>query len=421
LYLKVIGGSIVLMLAWAVLVIVSIYLGWFSRPIAEPGDIEGFFRAAKEIVAERNPPVLALALIKNGKVYGDYYSSSVGAVPNADSLFAVASLSKWVTAYGVVAASERGQIDLARPLPEYLRRWHLPPSTFDNNKVTTRLLLSHRAGIHDGLGFGDYLATETLPSLEESLTNPRASSGKPVAIAVTSEPGSGFAYSGGSYHLLELVVEETTGKSFEQYMNDDVFKPLGMTRSTYDYIADLDNGVRSYTTTGQLAPQYRYASSGATALNTSLHDLSQFVRAQIPNSGVSGVLSQKFLESMRQSQTSYAGVSIWGMGDILSSKTDRGNFIYGGDGANDPAINSSVKINPDNGDAIVVLVNGNEGLATALTSQWAYWQTNRPDWITLLLKYKTMLNAILYGWGTIVVLAIALLVVKRRAAKIALA
>jgi CubicO group peptidase (beta-lactamase class C family) len=382
--------------------------------LAASGDTEGFFRAAKDVIDKRNPPVVAFALIKGGQLYGDYYHASRGATPNENTLFPLASMSKWVTAYGTMLLSESGKLDLDRSVPEYLTRWHLPPSKFDNNKVTAHLLLSHRAGIHDHLGFGDYSATEVLPSLEESLAHPRASSGLPVVIGVTSDPGSEFDYSGGSYHLLELVVEEIAGTTFEQYMQDSVFKPLGMTRSSYDSIAELDNSVRSYTTTGELAPQYHYASSGATALNSSIHDLALLLRAQISGSGIKGPVSLAAIDSMRQPQTSTLGVPIWGMGAILSSKTDRGSYLFGHDGANDPAINTSAKINPDTGDGIVVLVNGNEGLATALTSQWAYWQTNTPDWFTLIVAFPRIQRVVMIGWAVIVGFAILILVLRRK-------
>lgn len=408
--------AVLLMLAWLAVVPASFYLGWFSRPLAERDDIEGFIRAAKQYTTERNPPVVAFAFIKNGRLFADHFSSSKGANLNADTLFPLASMSKWFTAYGVMALSDRGQLDLDRPVEEYLTRWHLPPSAFNNNKVTARLLLSHRAGLHDGLGFGDYLPTESLPSLEESLTNPRASSAKPARIAVTSDPGTEFSYSGGSYHLLELVVEEITHRSFEQYMEESVFKPLGMTRSNYNFIGGQENSVRSYTVAGELAPQYQYASSGATALNSSIHDIARYLQAQIPSSQVKGVVGSNTIAAMIRPQTTSLGIDLWGTGAILSAKTKKGTHIYGHDGANDPAINSSAKINLDNGDAIVVLVNGNPGFATALTSQWAYWQTGHPDWESLLPMYMRILTLVVCGWAAILLFSIVAFITRRHRA-----
>ena len=64
-------------------------------------------------------------------------------------------MSKWFTPYGVLMLADKGKIDLDEPVSNYLTRWHLPPSKLDNSKVTVRRLLSHTAGLTDGLGFGD--------------------------------------------------------------------------------------------------------------------------------------------------------------------------------------------------------------------------------------------------------------------------
>ena len=104
-------------------------------------------------------------------------------------------MSKWVTAVGVMQLVHQGRIDLDAPVARYLTRWTLPTSRFGLNGVTARRLLSHTAGLTDGLGFADYRLDERIPPLEESLRAPRASTGQPRAIAVAYEPGSRWQYS----------------------------------------------------------------------------------------------------------------------------------------------------------------------------------------------------------------------------------
>lgn len=58
-------------------------------------------------------------------------------------------------------------------------------------------------------------------------------------------------------------------------------------------------------------------------------------------------------------------------------------YVYGHDGSNGPAINSAMRINPDNGDAVIVLVTGNPTLATAIAGEWTLWQTGVVDFLSI--------------------------------------
>ena len=73
-----------------------------------------------------------------------------------------------------------------------------------------------------------------------------------------------------------------------------------MSRSTYNYIANIENNAGSYDTDGQAAPAYKYASSAATGLATSTSGLAKFVMAQIPNSSVGNILDHSSVKSMRE-------------------------------------------------------------------------------------------------------------------------
>lgn len=267
-------------------------------PVAPSDDADAFFQHATESLRSDNSHGnSALLLIEEGKVAHRYFSDSANPI-NADTVFSMASLSKWIAAAGVMKLVEENVLDLDTPVSNYLTRWQLPESGFDNSKVTVRRLLSHTAGFTDGLGFGDYFASETLPTLEESLRSPRTSSEDESLIGVGVEPGAEWIYSGGSYLLLELIVEEVTGLTFEEFMQREVFNPLGMTRTGYSIISDFENNAGSFTFDGDEAPIYQYASRAATALATTPNDLSQYVLAQLPNSEAAKILSTETIDAM---------------------------------------------------------------------------------------------------------------------------
>jgi CubicO group peptidase (beta-lactamase class C family) len=364
-----------------------------------------------EVVEKDNVGNVALVLIESGEVYEELFRAVEQKV-DSDTVFAAASMSKWITALGIMNLVQSGRIDLDEPVSTYLSRWHLPDGEFNQSKVTVRLLLSHMSGLTDGLGFGDYEPDEVLPSLESSLKHPRASSGDDVQITLGRPPGSEWDYSGGGYLILQLVVEEVTGISFEGYMQNALFEPLSMSRSSFRYIEEFENRSISYDKNGQPAVSYQYAASAATGFSSSITDMTRLVKALVLNAP--GPIEADVIEQMRKPQASLFGFDIWGLGTILYAATDSSDFVYGHDGQNDPAINSAVRINPDNGDAIVVFASGNPSLATRLGFEWVIWQTGRPDFLGFGYLIDRGLQIALYGSIVIVLMSLVIAWWSRR-------
>lgn len=405
-YLKAIVATAVALALWAVCVGFGAVNGWWSTPIAPTGNARLFMDAAVEIVERKNRGNIALVLIRNGEVFDEHYEGIQGEV-DSDTMFQTASMSKWITANGVMKLVQDGRLDLDRPIADYLTRWQLPQSEFDNDRVTARLLLSHMSGLTDGLGFGDYEPQEALPTLEESLSRPRASGGREVEIKLGLEPGTEFRYSGGGYLVLQLLIEEITGERFEEYMQNAILEPLEMSRSTFDYIAEWDNISNSYDVDGQLASFYQYAAKGATGFATSAGDMTRFVRSQLSRDGSAFPLRRETTDSMREAHASAFGADIWGLGTILYAPTESGDYVYGHDGKNDPAINAAIRINPDTGDAFISFVSGGQLLATALGYEWVLWQTGRPDVLHISSAIRDAVPMFLIGGTLILILAIA--------------
>lgn len=403
--------SVFAALIWVSLAIYGGLSGWWLTPTAKSGDVEKFYDAMRNLVDAGNKEDIAMVLIEEGEVVRAYFSGIENEI-DADTLFPTASLSKWITAYSIMTLVEDRILDLDAPISQYLTRWRLPRSEFNNEVVTVRHLLSHTSGLGDGLGFGDFLADEHLPSLVDSLKNPRSSSGQNVDIALDAEPGENWAYSGGGYLILQLIIEEVSQQSYSSFVGERVFTPLKMTRSNFEYLGDFENRTEFYDNESTQTPSLKYQASAATGLSSTANDLVRFVRANT-SSTVSGMaLSEVFIEQMQQPTGRELGADIWGLGVMLYAPTGHNNYVFGHDGGNEPAINSTVRINPNSGDALVVLVSGNSTLASTIGYHWVLWQTGHPDFLSFEVALRSAVAPIFFGAGIIIVLVMLIRLTK---------
>jgi CubicO group peptidase (beta-lactamase class C family) len=394
---------------WAGVFLTGTSEGWWRRPLAPRGDSAAFMTAATAMIGEEAPGSLAFQLIEKGQPYDSRFVS-IGQPVDRDTLFQVASLSKWITAWGVMTLVEAGKVDLDAPVDTYLKRWKLPPGEFDNRQVTVRLLLSHTAGLTDGLGYAGFEPGKPIQSLPASLTRASdASPGREGAVRVGKAPGSGWAYSGGGYTLLQLLIEDVTGESFEDYMQRAVLAPLGMQRSTF-LLPETggENLAGFYDADGGPATHYRFTATAAASLYTSTADLTGFIQAHLTGSDGErpgrGVLKPETLREMRRPHASQWGQDIWGLGVILYAPNGAGDFIIGHDGGNAPAINTSARFDPASGDGIVVLESGDQRLASRVAGEWVFWRAGKVDNVTFLMELRRTLM-ILAGGGVVIVLA----------------
>lgn len=398
--------TLALLILWAIAVFVGTSEGWWKQTLAPRGDTAGFMAAAVKLVDSSNTGNAVFAILDDGSVRG-VHAVSVGEAVDADTVFQTASLSKWTTAWGVMALVQEGKLDLDTPVSAYLTRWALPESKFDNSKVTVRRLLSHTAGLTDRLGYAGFAPSATVPSLEESLKRPDADPGVSGAIEVGYEPGTEWQYSGGGYAILQLLIEEVSGEPFENFMQRVIFRPLGMVRSSYSWTsADGSTLATFYDVDSKPTPHYRYSAVAAASLYTSVSDLTRFVQAHLPGKNGEpigrGVLAPATINEMWRPHASRFLEDIWGLGTILYASNNKGGFIVGHDGnRRKPPINTAARFNPATGNGIVILETGTPILATRLAGEWVFWETGNVDFFAFAMAIPGMLRLI--GLGSLVI------------------
>lgn len=407
--LRIVTPALLALVIWAAIVVIGTSEGWWRKPLAPPGDINAFQAAAIAEIDAKHKGNVAFALLKGGNVVATHFVSK-GKPVDGDSRFQVASLSKWITAWGVMTLVEAGKIDLDKPVSTYLKRWKLPPSKFNTDRVTVRRVLSHTAGFTDGLGYAGFAPGQPLQTLEESLTRAAdASPGRDGITRVGVEPGTEFKYSGGGYTLLQLLIEDVSAQPFAEYMNASVLKPLGMTRSTF-VLQDETDVADFFDQRGRPATHFRFTAQAAASLYTTTTDLTRLLQAHMPGPNGEpigrGVLRPQTLVEMRRPQAAQFGIDIWGLGTILYAPNKTGGFVIGHDGNNEPAINTAARVDPASGDGIVILETGNKLLATAIAGEWVFWNVGKVDLFLFMLEVETMLASFAAGSILIVLLAV---------------
>ena len=209
-----------------------------DRTVKE-GLSDAFVKSLPQLMEWANVPGLAVALVKDGKPswsrgFGVKKTGETTPV-STDTMFGAASLSKPVLAYAILRMRDEKLIDLDRPLWNYLPYDDLPAG--DQAKaITARHALSHSTGLQNWR-FGP---TDKL--------------------AFAFKQGERFQYSGEGFYYLQRVLEVITGRGFEEYMQEHVLKPLGMTNSTFSWTPIAEQKM-AWGHNGRMVPQEAFSAT----------------------------------------------------------------------------------------------------------------------------------------------------------------
>ena len=383
--------SLLILLIWTALIAYGTIEGFLLRPLAEKGSSVAFMNAVEEYVQAEFVGNFALALIEDGEISTQFFHSEDRPI-SENSIFPVASISKWVTAFGVFKLVEQGKLSLDQPIDQYLTRWQLPESEYDHQKVTIRRLLSHSSGLVDDLGYAGFAQNEPVQTLEASLTKASDAPYSEGIARIGYEPGSAYMYSGAGYTILQLIIEEVTQQSFQDYMDQEVFKPLRMTHSSFELSSSM---IPIYKDDGTIRPPKKFTALAAAGLTTSTADLSKFLLAHI---SAKGVLSSKTIQQMSQAETFINETPIYGLGPHLYSQNDPHSWVIGHDGSGNNAINTAARIDLKSQSGIIILETGHHTMASSLADEWLFWKTGVADYVVITRNKSYLLSLLIVGY-----------------------
>ncbi|MBU6316438.1 MAG: beta-lactamase family protein [Acidobacteria bacterium] len=307
-------------------------------------------------------PGVAVAVVEDCEVAwasGHGVCGPGGAPVGGDTLFQAASISKAVAAVGVLALVEHGTLDLDADVNGALRRWQLPASACTAERpVTLRHLLSHTAGTTVP-GFPGYPLGSLVPDVVGVLSG--VDGANTPAVESFAVPGSVGQYSGGGSTVVQLLVEDATGRSFAESMHDLVLRPLGMTDSAYLQPLPPERRVRAalaHDTAGRPVGGgfHVYPELQAAGLWSTATDLARWVAGvqRILGGERGGAISPETARLM----VTPVGVGPFGLGPELAGEGALRRF---GHGAANQGYKGQVDGMVDGSSGAVVLTNGEGG------------------------------------------------------------
>jgi CubicO group peptidase (beta-lactamase class C family) len=179
------------------------------------------------LIRKYNIPDADVSVIRNDSVIYRFSKNS----DNADKNYLIGSCSKSFTALSVMMLSEKGKIDIDKPVRTYIPWFELKDITV-SDQITVRNLLNHTSGIGSQYGFFDF------PSNDFQLYKSKLTEHL-KQVELINKPGEGFCYSNMNYLLLGLIVEEVTNQKYAQFLSENVFTKLGMKHSYAGFNDDL--------------------------------------------------------------------------------------------------------------------------------------------------------------------------------------
>ncbi|HEL5026606.1 TPA: beta-lactamase family protein [Stenotrophomonas maltophilia] len=319
----------------------------------------------EERLAHYKVPGAAVAVIRDGKVvyaagYGLRQAGTHDAV-DADTVFSVGSVSKMGAAATTLKLVAAGKVSLEENIDPRLRRWHVPADAQGlHPPINLRMLLSHTAGFNVH-GFQDYQPAERLPTLLQTLDGLAPAKNEPIRLI--HAPGQQVDYSGGGYTVVQLAIEDLTGRAFADVARREVFAPLGMSRSTYQSPLPAGYGNVAHAHDNKGLPEalprgwQSFPEQAASGLWTSANDMGLFVAALLRSIRTKDGWLPQSLALQMVSEVAPAGR---GLGPELAGNGASRRFFH--NGSND-SYHAGIEGYPESGDGFVILTNGDKGPA----------------------------------------------------------
>lgn len=217
-----------------------------------------------------------IRVLQNGKIIYEtsrgYANIEFGIKNSMTTRFNIASVTKQFTAFAIMLLSDKGLLNLDGKANQYL-----PSNIQISSDITVHQLLSHTSGLYNYYNFEDdfYVAEDRAPY------NRNAFFSKWINKKQVNEPGAVYNYNNSNYNLLAWIIENVSGQTYNEFLTNSIFNPLGMCNSEYDngqtiLIHKASNYTRDYGELVKIPYTNNLYSIGAGALVTNCDDIGRW-------------------------------------------------------------------------------------------------------------------------------------------------
>lgn len=333
----------------AYVIAVVLACSWTARADVPDGAVERIDAIANEAVQQKRTAGCSIAVVKDGetilaKGYG--MADLENDVPaTAETVYRIGSITKQFTATAIMQLVEQRKLSLDDELTKFL-----PDFSTQDHQVTVHHLLNHTSGIKSYTSLLKFLVrmrddlthSQMLTLIEE----------QPFDFA----PGDDWKYNNSGYYLLGRVVEEASGEDYADYVQEHIFRPLGMNATRYGgYRPIIRHRARGYNQDddefSNAAPMSMKLPFAAGALVSNVLDLAKWHLAL--ESGE--LLSQESYQRMyTPTKLNDGATRPYGYGWALGEREGH-KLIHHGGGIN--GFSTEIARYPDDRLAVIVLTN----------------------------------------------------------------
>jgi CubicO group peptidase (beta-lactamase class C family) len=314
-------------------------------------------RVIRDAIAGTSTPSVAVAVARDGKIVWEEafgWADRERHVPaTVHTAYSLASVSKPITATGLMVLKERGKIDLDKPVNDYLGEARVRARAGEAREATVRRVANHSAGLP--LHYQFFYEDEPYrpPSMEETIRR--------YGNLITA-PGERYTYSNLGYGILDYVIARASGKDYAEFMQQEVFGALGLRRTSVGIGPGLEkeHAIR-YGVDGAAIPFYDFDHRGASAVYASAHDLVRFgmfhLKAHLADQ--KPILSDAAIDEMQRPTMSMGGggSSGYGVGWTIGEMRTGQKVVSHSGGMG--GVSTLLMLVPSERLAAAVLVNGN--------------------------------------------------------------